>query len=132
MPHQLRETAAGLGRKRKWRGLELQLHKGGLGNPSHRRKKTVSSQKRTGFTCSKLLCYRFAQGFAYGGYELSIAKTRTRRERLLGEMARDHTAHPSAAAVGRPQRSSDGGCADRGTEDAPICGDQHDQRSDSR
>ena len=34
----------------------------------------------------KQLGYRFAQGFAYGDYEQTMAKKRTRREPLVCEM----------------------------------------------
>jgi hypothetical protein len=35
---------------------------------------------------TKQFGYRFAQGFAYGDYEQSTAKKRTKRERFLSEM----------------------------------------------
>jgi len=96
----------------------------------------------------------------FDDYERSTAKKRTKRERFLAEMeavtpwkalvdlvephypttsskggrppypSRDDAAGPSAAEVVRPQRSSDGGCVDRGAEDAPLCRYRPDHRSD--
>ena len=58
------------------------------------------------------------------------------QDQLLGWAAAlpddNHAADSSAAAVVRPQRSGDGGCADRGADDAPIRRDRHDQRPDPR
>ena len=101
-----------------------------------------------------------AKQFGFGDYEQSTAKKRTRRERFLAEMeavvpwsalidliephypktsskgwsaglpAGDHAAGPSDAAVVRPERSSDGGCADRGGDDAPLCRHRPDHRPD--
>jgi transposase, IS5 family len=47
---------------------------------------TLCSQVKAGLMGGKQLGYRFAEGSAYGDYEQSTAKKRTKRERFLSEM----------------------------------------------
>jgi hypothetical protein len=78
---------------------------------------------------NKPLGYRFAQGFAFGDYEQAMASTAHQARAVTGRNgdAGDNAVNPSSQAVSGAQRSGNGGCADRGADDAPFRRERDDQ-----
>jgi len=66
-------------------GANTLLGRLGISPPIHGTM-ALSSLVRTGFMGGKQLGHRFAEGFAYGDYEQSTPKKRTKREKFLAEM----------------------------------------------